>query len=164
MKPLLIALKKDGSTTYVNSQDLRTVLIKRDGTIEITTSADLVRFESSSSQRDRLKRELRDRYKIVNVKTTGVDEEYSDGYQRRGKREKNRVLFVHQDDGDLQIIFPRGLKMATVLDDVVKLFTHVPHRGKPKSKCEASCTVKTDASPKNWLPFIHGIMGTAAAR
>ena len=162
MKPLLIALKKDGATTYVNSQDLRTVLVKRDGTVEITTSADLVRFNATSWQTDRLKREIRDRYKVVNVKTTGVEEEYSPGFSR-SRKEKNRVLFVHQDDGDLQIIWPRGLKMATVLDDVVKLFTHVPHRGKPKTKCEATCTVKSGGD-RRMMRMIHGVLGTAAAR
>jgi len=113
MKPMFIEIKREQGPLFINSQDLRIVEIDTGNTTSIVTShgawdgAQLSQYAV-----DKLRKELRDRYNVVQVDRHGVRVETN--------AHKNPIFFIREDD-KLVIVWPKAMRQIRLTDGVITL-------------------------------------------
>jgi hypothetical protein len=116
VKPTFILVNEGNRKLAINSQDLKTLILK-DGQATITTSTSEVRIPCSDYMADRIKKEMRERYNFVNITPTG---------SRNQDNRKNNAVLCLQNEEQTVLIFPKAIKFLDITDTKVKAFVVHP--------------------------------------
>ena len=103
MKPTFLIVNGPQGTTALNSQDLR-VAILREGQATVATSVSSLTFNCSQYMQDRIKKEIRDRYNLVDVNTNGI---------RVQDLKKNHAVLCLKTNDATVLVWPKALKSVS---------------------------------------------------
>lgn len=128
MKPTFVLIKLPGGVAHaVNTQDLKVVSL--DGQhAEIATSAATVKFLCTDYLAGRIKSELKSRYNVVELSSTG--------FRLQNNGHNHAILVVKDRHGSAVLVWPKALKAISVAEN--KLLVHAIGLKQP---VEVSCAV-----------------------
>jgi hypothetical protein len=101
MKPTFLIVNGPHGTTALNSQDLR-VAVLREGQCLVATSSSHISFNCSQYMADRIKKEIRDRYNLVDANDGGL--------RVQNMKKDHAVLCLKTDDGATVLVWPKALQ------------------------------------------------------
>jgi hypothetical protein len=139
MKPLLIAIRKDGAIRIIiNPQDTKTITIDNKLHVAVQQSGETVDMPMTQYAVDKLRKELRDRYNIVKIQSSGITR-HDKQMPHRSKRKANDLFEIYHDEG-LTIVFPKAFHSFNIEDGtaVVRIFPDVTFRVKMSNPDELS--------------------------
>jgi hypothetical protein len=120
MKPLLIAIRKDGVIRLlINPQDTKTITIDNKMHVTVRQSEETVDMPMTQYAVDKLRKELRDRYNIIKIQSSGITR-HDKQMPYRSKRKANDLYEIYHDEG-LTIVFPKAMHAFTMDDGVATI-------------------------------------------
>jgi len=117
MKPTFLIVNGPQGTKALNSQDLR-VAILRNGQATMATSVSHLTFNCSQYMADRIKKEIRDRYNLVDVSSSGL--------RVQNLKKNHAVLCLKTADDTTVLVWPKALQSLSAEGNKLVVKASVP--------------------------------------
>ena len=113
-KPMFVEIKRAEGPLFINSQDLKVVEIETENhtTSIVTSHGAWDGAKLSQYAIDKLRKELRERYNVVQVDRNGIRVETN--------AHKNPIFFI-KEDNRLVIVWPKAMRQIRLSDGVITL-------------------------------------------
>lgn len=117
MKPTFLIVKGPHGITALNSQDLR-VAILRNGQATIATSVSSITFNCSQYMANRIKKEIRGRYNLVDASSSGL--------RVQNLKKNHAVLCLKTADDATVLVWPKALQSLSADGNKLVVKASVP--------------------------------------